>query len=268
MLNAHILSSILNQTPSNNPAMPANAYRPCDMQFVESVHEHTIQPFVNVNLNFASRIERSVYDIIEEVDAIVERFRGYFPENNQGISVNIYTLPPKVMLHCVCNNMFEMVTYEKAMIQYGQPYEEIYLFQKYHFRLLSHSLQIFNRVCQRFIANNCQPIKTRHASTPDVVLGLDEYRVIYNTFRFIVQHIHDVYAITFPTTLTHSEMPIIDSLIMKIEEYEFIQESVTTPTPELTTDATDLHTEQPMDIEDTEADTDAETTTDFGDYFT
>lgn len=254
--------------------MPANEYRACDKQFMETVVEYTVDTFSQINQYIEMDRSDGFYSIIQQVDDIVERFPGFFPENNRGVPINIYTLPPKVILHCVCDHMSEIVWYETEMMQYGFQHNEIHLLQKYHFRLLSHSLEIFNRICQRFIANNYQPIKTRNASTRDVVLVRKEYHQLYKQLRSIVEHLHNVYAITFPIILTSDfEMPVIDSLIMQLESYEFLQEPTTTTTPNPPVDERERERERmhalqyeqeqelSMDIEDT----DAETATDLGD---
>lgn len=251
--------------------MPANAYRASDKQFVETVRQYTIEPFTHINRTIETRIADGAYDIIEEVDAIVECFRGLFPENNLGISIRIYTLPPKVMLECVTNHMLEIISYEKEMMMYGQPHEEIYLLEEYHFRILKHSLDILNRVCRRFIANNYQPTLTRHTSTPDVVMTREDYRRANSLFHIIVEHIERTYNYTYSATLTalDSEWPEIKAIIQQLDQYEFIQEpepNFLCPRDEMSDENEDNYhdAEHPMEIEDE----DAESTMDLGDCFT
>lgn len=230
--------------------MPANAYRHCDQQFVETVRQHAIEPFTHINLNFTARMEGGLYDIIEEVDDIVERFRQFFPENHLGIPPRLFTLPPKVMLECVGDHLHEMISYEKHMLTYDQPHDDICLFEENHFRLLKHSLDILNRQCRKYNASNHEPSRSVHT------MSLDNYQYSYDLFYDIITHIEDNYAVTFPTLTAHdTEWPEIKELCQRIEQYPFIQ-------------VQELETELSMEIGDGGDDDDTETTANLGDYFT
>jgi hypothetical protein len=208
-------------------------------------------------------MEGGLYDIIEEVDDIVERFRQFFPENHHGIPHRLFTLPPKVMLECVGDHLHEMISYEKHMLSYDQPHDEICLFEKNHFRLLSHSLDILNRQCRKYYANPRMDSRSVH------VMSFKNILEAYDMFKAIINHIEQNYNVTFPTTLTgqDTDWSDIKELFQRIKQYPFIQESQLDDA-EAQNEAV---TETAMEIDygdEADADDEDEAASNLGDYFT
>lgn len=206
--------------------MPANAYRICDHQFVETVKEHTITDFANITRSIPHRIRDDPYTIIEDADVMVERFKGYFPQTVDGrLTHRISTLPPKIMLDCVCGHLNEMIQFEREMYYCAYPYdipnEYIYVFENYHFRLIKHALRVLIEWCRRFENGT---LNCGRGGSDTYSFNKTDLFNHYNTFKDIIRTIDIAYSVIAPTTLMNgTDWRDVNTLFNQLEEMEPIR---------------------------------------------